>query len=263
MVLHVGLLVGFLGSVALTIGLAFPMLGIASASPGAPPVTLPGLAQVLIGVGGLAVLVSWVVSLIGQCLCCAAPAEAGARGWAASAVAFGVLSGLLIVLAVLLAMFSAQGRTEAVAKADDFPAGQPQEAIPRRPLPPQLLWLMVCGGVAALAEVVCLGLFVRALARFLGERRLAQRAGECARFFVTFTLVVAALNYFSGDLLAALPGEMETKVRMIPLLLVVELVCFLILYAQLLGLVKETRDMVVRGRAAGNGAVEHRPQPTR
>jgi hypothetical protein len=127
-------------------------------------------------------------------------------------------------------------------------------------VPRYALFLLLGSGLAAVAEVVCVALFLRAVARFLGAKLLARRAGEYARFFVTFTALLFALNYFSGYLLRLAPGDPESKSRMVPVLLVVELACFLILAAQFLGLVKDTRDTVERARTNTSGPAGQVPR---
>jgi len=245
-VLHVGLVLGFLGSLALVIGFAVPLLEVAGGHKGAPVATWVGP---LMTVGGLAFLAGWVIRLVGQCTACSTPAESGARGWALRSMAFGLISLIAGVLATAMLVFAVGGVDGGLEGAK---GGQVQpQAVPGR----AVFFLMgfglaalVASGLAALAEVVCLALCLRAVARFLGASLLARRAGEYARFFVTFAVMLFALNVLSGFLLGAIPGDPETKARMVPILLVMEMVCYLILAAQLLGLVRETRDTVAHAR---------------
>jgi hypothetical protein len=245
-VLHAGLVVTFLGSLAIAVALAAALLRQASGPASGDGSAVPGWASLLQGLGALALLAGSVVYLVGQCMACAAPAEAGARGWAVGALVAGLVSRLLAGLAVLLFVLAFLSGASAAAGPDGlFEA----ERAARPVLVPRFLWLVVlASGLAGVAEVVHVALFLRALAQVLGEKVLARRAGEYARFFATFTVGIGLLNYFAVPLLALIPGDPDTKLRLIPVAIIGELICFLILFGQFLALVRDTRDAVVRAR---------------
>jgi hypothetical protein len=237
-VLHIGLVIEFLGKLAIGVALAIPLLEFASKPAAAPQPSIPAAVLVLAALGALAVPAGWVVVLVGEQIAGGTPSEAGARGRARGAWRFGVIGKGLTLLGVLLLVHA---WVLPGPRADDG-AG----TVPSGVSGP-LIWVLVLGGaLASVAEVVCAALYLRAVARYFGANLLARRAGEYARFFPTFTAVLFAANYFSGYLVRVLPGDLETKARMVPILLVVEMGCFLILAAQLLGLVKETRNTVAR-----------------
>jgi hypothetical protein len=214
---------------------------------------MPNFAVGLLLLGGGFVVMGWVVNLTGQCIACAVPDGAQARGWAVGAVVFGLLSRGIVGLTVLLALAFLRGQPGAAPLKDPEALEQPQEAAPPARSPPTgLAWVGLASLAAGVVEVVCVSLFLRAVARFFGEKRLARRAGEYARFFATFTALICALNYFSGYILRALPGDLESKVRMVPVVIVMEMVCVLILFAQFLSLVGDTRDAVARSLGKGD-----------
>ncbi len=260
-VLHVGVILGFVGGLVLAVGFAVPLLEQAGRRGGAPGSPVAPAVGPLLTLAALAVLVGWVVRLVGQCLACAVPEESGGRGWAVGSVVCGLASLLAGVLAVVVLVFAVVGALGDVHHPEILPG--PEGGPGRSPLLPVVAVVLLVGsGLAALAEVVCVALFLRAVAGHFGAKPLARRAGEYARFFATFAVVLFAFNFFSGYLLRLLPGDPETKARMIPILLVVEMGCFLILAAQFLGLIRETRDTVARARGAGNPPVDA-TQPSR
>jgi hypothetical protein len=246
-VLHTGLVMTFVGSLAIAAALAAALLRQASGPAGGDGSAAPNWASLLQGLGALAILAGSVVYLVGQCMACAAPAEAGARGWAIGALVAGLVSRLLAGLAVLLVVLAFLSGASAAAGGKDglFEA----ERAARPALGPLFLWLVfLASGLAGLTEVVHVALFLRALAQVLGEKMLARRAGEYARFFVTFSVGIGLLNYFAVPLLGLIPGDLDTKMRLIPVAIIGELICFLILFGQFIALVRDTRDAVTRAR---------------
>jgi hypothetical protein len=261
-VLHAGLVVTFLGSLAIAVALAAALLRQASGPAGGDGSPVPDWAPLLQGLGALAILAGSVVYLVGQCMACAAPTEAGARGWAIGALVAGLVSRLLAGLALLLLVLAfLSGASAAAAGPDDL--FEAERAA--RPAPvPRFLWLVaLASGLAGLTEVVHVALFLRALAQVLGEKVLVRRAGEYARFFVTFTVGIGLLNYFAVPLLALIPGDLDVKMRLIPVALIGELICFLILFGQFIALVRDTRDAIarVRGPAKLTAGQSAHPRP--
>jgi hypothetical protein len=248
--MHAGLVVGFCGALAAAAVQVVALLrepAPAGANPGVPWLDL------VLPASGLALLACWLLTLQGQCAGCAAPAEAGASAWAAGAAVAKLLNVLLGGLAVALLLDALPAAAALAGPAGDGLGGTPGAAL--RPLPLVLgFWLALGSGLAGLAELACTVLFLRAVAGFFERPSLAQRLGGYLRFFLTFLVVFVVFSVGAGLLLGLVPGDPATKRRMLPILLTTEILCFLVLFAQLIGLVKETRDAVAGGGAQGSAA---------
>jgi hypothetical protein len=240
--IHTGLLVGFLGAVAAAVVEVLPLFREPAGAPAAD--SWLGL---LLPASGLAFVVCWLLTLVGQCVGCAAPTKSGAGGWAAGAA----VANLMIVLLGGLAVVLLAGALSAAGAPDSKGLGAPAGAADGLLVIVAAVWLALGSGLAGLAEVACTVLFLRAVAGFFNRPSLAQRLGHYLRFFLTFLVVLLVVSVGAGLLLGLAPGDPATKLRVLPFLLVVGLVCFLILYAELIGLVKETRDAVVGRRGPG------------
>jgi hypothetical protein len=242
--MHAGLVVGFFGALAAAVVQVVPLFrepAPAGANPGVPWLDL------VLPASGLALLACWLLTLVGQCAGFAAPAEAGASGWAAGAAVANLLNVLLGGLAVVLLLDALPAAGALAGPAGDGLGGTPGAAL--RPLPLVLgFWLALGSGLAGLAELACTVLFLRAVAGFFERPSLAQRLGGYLRFVLTLLVVLVVVSVGAGLLLRLGPGDPATKLRMLPVLLIGEIVCFLILFAQLIGLVKETCDAAAGGR---------------
>jgi hypothetical protein len=243
----------FFGSLGVGAGLAIPLLERASDPAGAGAHGLPRGAVLLLVLGILVVLGGSVVTLTGQSVACTRPAVAPARPWALSSLALGVISRLLGGFALVLfalTLIAAEGAPVPVG-------GRFLERLWRaaEPVPfPGLFGCMgVAGGLAGLAEVVYLACYLRALAQGCGEERLARRVVEYIRFLVTFLIMLVVGSALLVPLLALLPGEPEFKTGLVRVAVVGGLICLLILFAQFIGLVRDTRDAIARGNAPGPG----------
>jgi hypothetical protein len=237
-VLHAGLVLTLLGTLAILVTVVGPMLQEHNGPRPDPPEGDRWMGLLFLG-GILAAAVGWLLTLVGQCIALATP-EARARGWGIAAVVCNLLSKLLAAFAVLLFVAFLQ-----LAAAPEILGRQrqPGNAIALA-LPVGFTLLVVGSGVASLAEVVCVALFVRALGQFFSRQALVRRAGSFACFAVTFTVIVVGLNFLAGYLLAKYPRDPQFNIQMARVLLIGESVCFLIVFGQFIGLVKEGRDAV-------------------
>jgi hypothetical protein len=238
-VMHAGLNVAFLASFLIVLAVVMALPGSASGA---------FAAFVVLALGPVGCLAGGFVTLVGQAAACSAPAETRARGWAVGSLVLGLCSRAFGGAAVLLAAF----HLVAPQGGADFPRFLP------------LTWVALAGSaLAGLAEVVYLALFLRALAIFLGEELLARRAGDYARFSVTFTAVIWAANGSYGILQLAFPDRLASVVPFIPAVVLVELVCFLILFADFVSLIQDTRRAVARARTNAGAPAGQVPQPGR
>jgi hypothetical protein len=250
----------FVGSLAGAVALAGALLPQASGPPGVGGAA-PDWAVPVQGLGALALLAGSVVYLVGQCMACVAPAEAGARGWAIGALVSGLVSRLLAVLFVVLLVFAIVSDAGGAPADPDGIFGRVERVARPAPVPWLVLLVALASGLASLTEVVHVALFLRALAKILGEKMLVRRTGEYARFFATFTVGIGLLNFFAGPLMALIPGDLDTKLRLIPVAVIGEMVCFLILFGQFLGLVRDTRDSIAHACGGTSGPGESSSPP--
>ncbi|HYT89844.1 MAG TPA: hypothetical protein VEL76_14135 [Gemmataceae bacterium] len=241
---HVGLQLGFFGALAIVLGtLVLLFQQHASGPPREPSL----LATLLVWGGLLTILPAGLVVLVGEAQLCMGPTDCGVRGWAIATFILGLLGKLLALLAAG-ALFVALQQPHG-PQLHDF---GPPEPMP----PPFALWFIwqlaiAAAAVANLGETVLLTLTLRALALAADNPKLAQRALAFARFFVPFVLVLAALHFLSGPLLQLLPEHPhtpDTKTQVASVLLIGELVCLLVLMAQFVRLVSDTRDGVASAR---------------
>ena len=126
-----------------------------------------------VAVANCLLLVAALIVLIGVCLCCAMPREAGARGWATGVVVSLVLCLLLVVSPLFVLIVGGRG------------AGRDEDA----------LVLGLVGGLylSALLGALCFSLLLRAAARFWDDAALGSNFVVCFLAGLALTLAVAGI----------------------------------------------------------------------
>jgi hypothetical protein len=245
---YLGVTILFVASLLLVLLVLAPVLLRSGAGRGAGQFTVTALLLR----GGVCILLSaGLLALAGEAILCTVPVAWGLRGWAFGAAALGVCGRLFALVAVAAAI--AAYRSALAPPADDFGPGD----VPLDQLG-SFVWLLatVAVGVAALGEVVLLSLTLRALAMTLGDDKLARRAADYARFFVTFTIPMTALNVLAGPALPILFPSLSANKEIwstLNVLWIAELIALQILLGQLCGLVGDTRDAVALARESSSG----------
>jgi hypothetical protein len=195
---YISLITIFLGAIVIGISVASAFF----MSRGSDNALAFGASIVMVIILAIVIIVASIAMVVGQFMCCAAPAASGAKAFAMIA-AFSIIGNMVF-----------SGASEAM-KGSDF------ERV-----------LDGLAGLTTLVGNICFVLFIRKIAKHLGDEELASSA---ARFLIFMLVVVAGLV---GGAVASAVAKME------PLLAVLGICAFVLLIVGFLWYLRLLRSAV-------------------
>jgi hypothetical protein len=240
--------------VLLTLGLLTVVVAVALAFAVGANVQAAAAGSLVIAGSCVAILVfltGGILGFVGVCMCCTVPSESGTKGLVVGAL-------VCLIVAFVLGLFA--GAVEATAQQNvRQQGGRGFGGVPRGPVNvrqqnPVATGIQLVGNLVGLAGQVLFILFLRGVAQFFRNDRLAQSAARYLIFLGSFIGGCFLFGILMGVFLAAgVAGGNAPPVAALAVagvFAIAALVCAVVMLLWLLDLLKRTRITIAKAMAA-------------
>lgn len=247
-VVRIGLGMMFWSIIAIAIGFVV-FVGISAATAGMGGLQgggdirgreMEGLAMVMVA-GGCGILIAFLICFVGQCMCCAAPAESRARGLAISSIICTVLA-ILVYFGVILWVLAAVGAAARGGMMGGFPNFP---VLFERGL---LFFVVLIIALIVSAHILFI-LYLRTVALYFGNDSLARGAMSLLVLYLVFMVLYVFVNVLQF-MMVAREGFLDPGRQSASLVTVLGCATLLLLFTVLvwfLVLLARTREMIGPG----------------